>query len=392
MNRALWRNNTPQRFWQCVPDAPPEDWDAAIRHALPSLGLSTPSQNIEDILVTTLGEGQFGTNHWQLSLLKRLYYMLKPLLPRSAMTLLKRLNRYAVEPQFPLNWPIEKRFVHFQYEIMRRLLLRREQPTLTFKRFWPDDFRYAFVLTHDVESEEGQALVRDIAGLDEQYGFRSSFNFVPERYPLDQALIAELKERGFEVGVHGLKHDGKLFSSYQKFTERAYCINAHLKEFQAVGFRAPMTHRHPEWLQDLDIEYDLSFFDTDPYEPLPGGTMSIWPFFIGHFVELPYTLPQDSTLVSVLGETSPRLWIEKVDFIEQYRGMVLVNTHPDYLPDGMDRDMYESFLAAMQSRSGYWHALPRDVARWWRTRSDEGSDHNTNLGTISLQGDEIVIQ
>ena len=43
-------------------------------------------------------------------------------------------------------------------------------------------------------------------------------------------------------------------------------------------------------MRHLEIEYDLSFFDTDPFEPIPGGTMSIWPFFIGHFVELPYTL------------------------------------------------------------------------------------------------------
>ena len=31
-------------------------------------------------------------------------------------------------------------------------------------------------------------------------------------------------------------------------------------------------------MQALEIEYDLSFFDTDPCEPIPGGTMSIWPF------------------------------------------------------------------------------------------------------------------
>lgn len=33
--------------------------------------------------------------------------------------------------------------------------------------------------------------------------------------------------------------------------------------------------RHPLWMQSLDIEYDLSFFDTDPYEPMAGGSMSM---------------------------------------------------------------------------------------------------------------------
>ena len=112
---------------------------------------------------------------------------------------------------------------------------------------------------------------------------------------------------------------------------RAKRINAHLKELDAVGFRSPLTMRNPEWMQALEIEYDLSFFDTDPYEPMPGGTMSIWPFILGHFVELPYTLMQDYTLTAVLGETTPRLWLQKVDFIERYHGMALVNTHPDYL-------------------------------------------------------------
>ena len=69
-------------------------------------------------------------------------------------------------------------------------------------------------------------------------------------------------------------------------------------------------------MQALEVEYDSSFFDTDPYEPMPGGTMSIWPFFLGHFVELPYTLVQDHTLSVILGERTPRLWLDKVDFIE----------------------------------------------------------------------------
>ena len=34
------------------------------------------------------------------------------------------------------------------------------------------------------------------------------------------------------------------------------------------------------------MQYDLSFFDTDPFEPIPVGTMSIWPFMLGNFVEI----------------------------------------------------------------------------------------------------------
>jgi len=240
---------------------------------------------------------------------------------------------------------------------------------LCIKSFWPQAACYALVLTHDIESNDGQQFVRAVADLEESLGFRSSFNFVPEGYPIDMNLVAELRRRGFEIGIHGLTHDGKLFNSRSKFERCAVKINNYLKDFDAVGFRAPLTIRNPEWMQALDIEYDLSFFDTDPFEPISGGTMSIWPFFLGRFIELPYTLVQDYTLTSVLGETTPQLWLEKVNFIEKYHGMALINSHPDYLRHPANLKIYSDFLSAMKQRVGFWHALPREVAHWWRQRT-----------------------
>jgi peptidoglycan/xylan/chitin deacetylase (PgdA/CDA1 family) len=183
-------------------------------------------------------------------------------------------------------------------------------------------------------------------------------------------FIQELKERGFEVGVHGLKHDGKLFSSRTAFEEQAKKINQYIKKWGASGFRSPFTHRNPDWMQALNIDYDSSFFDTDPFEPIAGGTMSIWPFRMGRFIELPYTLAQDHTLMVTLGENSPRLWLEKVDFIRRYHGMALINTHPDYLRNQKHFSIYEKFLQNMSKQKDYWHALPCKVARWWRARVD----------------------
>jgi hypothetical protein len=163
------------------------------------------------------------------------------------------------------------------------------------------------VLTHDIKTAESQSHVRMVADLEEELGFRLSFNFVPKRYRLDYELMQELQVRGFEIGVHRLKHDGKLFSSQAEFIRRTEPINKYIEDFSAVGFRASITHRQPQWTQVLEIEYDLSFFDTDPYEPIPGGTMRIWPYRIGRFVELPYTHVQDYTLTAVLSERTTRL-------------------------------------------------------------------------------------
>jgi len=280
--------------------------------------------------------------------------------------------------------PIEARYAEFQWEVAKALLRRTGKRALPFINFWPQGHRYAFVLTHDVETAAGQDQVAALAELDASYGFRSSFNFVPERYAVDRNLLAQLRSSGFEIGVHGLKHDGKLFSSYGEFMRRARSINRYLNDFGAVGFRAPLTHRNPTWMQALEIDYDLSFFDSDPYEPIPGGTMSLWPFEIGRFVELPYTLVQDYTLTEVLRETTPRLWLEKADFIASYGGLVLVNTHPDYLKNPITRSVYIEFLAAMRSRADFWQALPMEIANWWRARSRAQSLEELDGGVAGL--------
>ena len=382
----LYATNTPANVWRLLTDPPPSaaDWSAAIKTAAARLPEAARADDIETLLYLTLGEGQFGPRHWELGSATRLYYLLKPVLPRWSTRLLRRAGGRATGSSPALGWPIEARYAEFQWEVAKALLRRTGKRALPFINFWPHGHRYAFVLTHDVETAAGQDQVAALAELDASYGFRSSFNFVPERYAVDRNLLAQLRSSGFEIGVHGLKHDGKLFSSYREFMRRAQSINRHLNDFGAVGFRAPLTHRNPTWMQALEIDYDLSFFDSDPYEPIPGGTMSLWPFEIGRFVELPYTLVQDYTLTEVLRETTPRLWLEKTDFIASYGGLVLVNTHPDYLKNPITRSVYIEFLAAMRSRADFWQALPMEIANWWRARSRAQSLEELDGGVAGL--------
>jgi peptidoglycan/xylan/chitin deacetylase (PgdA/CDA1 family) len=390
----LWSCNHPSRFWLLQPDSPGNIWQDAIRLAMPVLELPTELVDVETVPAITLGEGQFGTDHFQLNLSKRLYYQLKPLIPRSVINLLKQVNARYSTAGFPLRWPIEDSYARFQWEVIHQMLILTGETRLTFRHFWPNANQFTLVLTHDIESAQGLANVRRVADLEEELGFRSSFNFVPERYELDHQLIQGLGERGFEVGVHGLNHDGKLYCSENTFTNRADKINYYLKAFNATGFRSPLMHRNPKWLQALQIEYDLSFFDTDPYQPMPGGCMSIWPFLIGHFIELPYTLTQDCTLSYVLGERTPRLWLEKLEFIEKYCGMALLNTHPDYLRDSKVWDLYVAFLSTLVEKGNYWHALPNEVASWWRKRSTTPFGQESpemTLGTILLENDDIAL-
>jgi len=381
----LVNDNTPARLWCPLADVPPAVWQDAIRAAAPLLELPDLADEValDALLALTLGEGQFGADHWRLSRAKTWYYRLKPLLPRPVIRLLRRVY-HAGPGATPLGWPVEGRYVRFQWAVMRHVLLALDCTAMPFVRFWPDAARCALVLTHDIETADGQDVVREVAALEERYGFRSSFNFVPERYRVDTTLLAELRTRGFEIGVHGLTHDGKLFASHAEFMRRAARINEYLAAWDAVGFRAPCTLRHPAWMQALAIDYDLSFFDTDPHEPIPGGVMAIWPFQMGHFVELPYTLVQDHTLTTILKHTTPQVWLDKLAFIARYHGMALLNTHPDYLRDRVTWAVYEAFLAALnERRRDFWHALPHEVAAWWCARSD-GPPDSAAVGAVIL--------
>jgi peptidoglycan/xylan/chitin deacetylase (PgdA/CDA1 family) len=250
---------------------------------------------------------------------------------------------------------------------------------------WPDGADSAFVLTHDVDTADGLANVARIADMEQELGFRSSWNVVPYKYRVDHGLLRDLQARGFEIGVHGYNHDGKLYLSKSIFEKRVSGINAALQSFGAVGFRSPMVHRNLAWLQMLDIEYDASCFDVDPYQAMPGGVGSIWPFVAGKFVELPYTLPQDHTVFIALGTEDAAIWQQKSDYLARQSGMALMLTHPDYLDSSRRLDVYREFLEYARGQVGWWHALPREVAAWWRVREQStlGQDRD---GTWHVRG------
>ena len=222
----------------------------------------------------------------------------------------------------------------------------------------------------------------------------SSFNFVPRRYTVPESTRSFLKENDFEIGVHGLYHDGKLYQSKEIFKERAKIINRVLSDWGSVGFRAPSMHHRLTWNCLLNIEYDASTFDTDPFEPQSDGISSIFPLFVDQcsldlngdfsgfkfkgYIELPYTLTQDFSLFVLLQEKNIDIWKMKVDWIVQNGGMVLINTHPDYMNfenrkckrEEYPSQYYEDFLKYLTSKyvGQFWHVLPKDLATFVRNQ------------------------
>ena len=338
----------------------------------------------------------------------RLYYTLKPWIPRALRLAIRSRWARRKRARVSDHWPI---------------FPGSERPPEGWPG-WPEGKQFAFVLTHDVEGPEGLSKVKRLAELEMSLGFRSSFNFIPEGpYQVPDELRAWLEERGFEVGVHDLHHDGKLYHSRAEFARKALRINHYIKAWGAAGFRAGFMLHNLDWLHDLEILYDASTFDTDPFEPQPDYMGTIFPFWVPRprcaipepqagitrshvpphpsdlnlwktdsgastpgsapipsdtakgrlgYVELPYTLPQDSTLFLLLREQTPELWLHKLDWIAAHGGMALVNVHPDYLrftdnqsePNTFSVQHYRALLEYVRGRhsSAAWHVRAKDVA------------------------------
>lgn len=307
-----------------------------------------------------------------------LYYALKPAMPRRLQMALRRAYAPAqARRAFPA-WPAEDVLVRALHAGFRSRLRESGEEALPFVNFWPDGHRFAFVVTHDVEGPEGIPRIPEVLEIERRHGIVSSWNFCAEWYRIPPETFPLVRGAGCEIGLHGIRHDSRLFSSRAKFEAELPKIHRYLEEWGAEGFRSPAMHRNPDWMGELGCRYDSSFPDVDPFEPQPGGCCSIYPFFFGDVVELPVTLVQDHTLFEVLRRETIDLWRDKAVWIAERHGLVNLIVHPDYLDSAERMAKYEQLLALLRSLEGGWHALPRDVAAWWRRRAamavEDGED------------------
>jgi uncharacterized protein len=295
------------------------------------------------------------------------YYQIKPLIPRRLQLLVRRALAQVKLRTHANVWPIDE---------------KAAMPPSNWKG-WPGGKRFAFLITHDIDTGKGQDNCRHLAELERKLGFTGSYNFVPERYRVREDLRNYLTDNGFEVGVHGLNHDGKYYNSYKIFAARSRKINRYMREWNSVGFRSPSMLRNLKWIHDLDIKYDSSTFDTDPFEPQPDGVRMIYPFWVppdnGNegYVEIPYTMPQDFTLYIILRHRNIDVWKRKLEWIVSKGGMALMLIHPDYINIDEGRNGYEKYPLKFYSeflryihemyKGEYYHVLPRELAEFWKT-------------------------
>lgn len=308
------------------------------------------------------------------AVLRKVYYMLRPHMGLSLRTRLQRIHlRNWDKIPFPA-WPVDLTVDRLQQRLLALMMRAAGVTSLPFIWFWPDGFSSCTIVTHDVEHAGGKDFCSHLMDIDESFGFRSSFQIVPEeRYPVESSFLQSIRDRGFEVNVHDLKHDGRLYAERAEFLRRAQRINEYARRFGAEGFRSGILYRNADWYDAFEFSYDMSIPNVGHLDPQRGGCCTVMPYFLGRVVELPLTCTQDHTLFNILKEYSLSLWKRQVDLIRKNHGLVTILIHPDYVMEPRAQAVYKGLLNHLRELSAdgsVWTPLPREAAAWWRQRSE----------------------
>jgi len=337
-------------------------------------------------------------------IIRAAYYTVREFLPISVRRQFQRMYlRGWKNLTFP-TWPVDFTVDTLHEKFLRLSMKAMQVQQVPFIWFWPDGAPACVVMTHDVETTVGIDFTSSLMDVDDSYGIKASFQVIPGgRYEVRADYLEEIRRRGFEVNVHDLKHDGSLFQDHAEFLRQAARINEHIRSFQAQGFRSGAMYRKPEWLGALNMSYDMSVPNVAHIETQRGGCCTVMPYRIGKILELPLTMTQDYSLFHMLGDYSIGLWKTECDQVLRRNGLISFIVHPDYVVEQRARNVYLNllgYLSHLIADKGLWTALPRDVNRWWRNRSQmelirdgdgwriEGPDNNrARIAYATLRGD-----
>jgi hypothetical protein len=311
---------------------------------------------------------------WRQRLLRDAYYWLRPAMGVGLRKYLQRLHsrrwRHAGFPR----WPVDTSVEQFQEMLLFTLMKAQGVQRMPFIWFWPRGAESCVVMTHDVEDQAGYEFCDELMDINDAHGIKASLQIVPEgRYRCNEATLEQVRERGFEINVQDLNHDGYLFADRAEFLRRAKKINEYGRAFGAKGFRAAVLYRNLEWMDALEFSYDMSVPNVAHLDPQHGGCCSVMPYFVGDILEIPVTTTQDYMLFHLIGDYSLELWKTQVAAIREKHGLITFLVHPDYIIEPQARTTYHNllkWLSELRKQEALWFALPSEVDEWWRARQE----------------------
>ena len=306
--------------------------------------------------------------------LARSYYLVRPLL---SVAIRRHFQKWYFRDwdrlAFP-HWPVDTTVDKMFEQIMLLSLKAQSVDEIPFVWFWPEGATSCAIMTHDVETAIGVRSCPYLMDMEDAFGIKGSFQIIPEkRYEVTDNFLDSLRQRGFEVVVHDLNHDGQLFRDKDQFLQRAIKINSYKERFGASGFRSAVLYRKQIWFDALEFSYDMSVPNVAHLDPQRGGCCTVMPYFVGKILELPVTTTQDYTLFNILNDYSIDLWKKQINLIMEKHGLISFIVHPDYVGGSRRRAVFEALLthlADLRKEKGVWIATPGEVDRWWRQRAE----------------------
>jgi hypothetical protein len=344
-----------------------------------------------------------------MSVVSKPYYFIRPLLPVAARRHLQKfyLRGWDKLP-FP-RWPVDFSVDNLLEQLLTMTLKATGAEKIPFIWFWPEGHRGCALMTHDVETEIGRDFCETLMDIDDSFRIKASFQVIPEeRYSVSHDFLETIRQRGHELAIHDLNHDGHLYNSKEQFIERAAKINAYGKQYRTDGFRAGVLYRKQVWYDELKFAYDMSVPNVAHLDPQRGGCCTVMPYFIGDILEIPVTTIQDYTLFNILGDFSTRIWKEQTRMICERSGLMSFIVHPDYVIEDHERAVYEELLqhiVEMSEDRSVWLSTPSQVNQWWRQRAqmrlvsgpngwmiENPGDGRARVAYASLDGDHLVYE
>jgi hypothetical protein len=308
------------------------------------------------------------------SVVSKLYYFVRPLLPVFVRSKLQKFHlRGWNEQAFP-HWPVDCSVDLLHERLLLLSLQASKAERIPFIWFWPEGKSSCAIMTHDVEAKAGRDFCSTLMDIDDSFGIKSSFQVIPEeRYAVSDDFLNSIRERGFEVVVHDLNHDGRLYKDHEQFLARVAKINSYGREYGAAGFRAGVLYRNQQWFGAFQFSYDMSVPNVAHLDPQHGGCCTVMPYFVGDILEIPVTTIQDYTLFNILHDYSINIWEQQTDLIMARHGLMSFIVHPDYILGKPEREIYQSLLkhlAMLRDQQSVWITTPGEVDRWWRQRAE----------------------
>jgi hypothetical protein len=365
-------------------DAPYEgltsnEWSNDGRFALPF----DPNAVIDSLLHERYAKGEL---HSRNKLLHQAYYLARPFLPVSVRRHIQKFHLKNPRKQAFPSWPVDSTVDRLLEHCLAASLRALWEPAMPFVWFWPKGYSSCAIITHDVETEQGLEFCSRLMDIDDSFGIKSSFQLVPEqRYKVSERVLRNIQDRGFEINIHDLNHDGHLYSDRTEFLRRAAKINEYARNYGARGFRSGAMYRNLDWYDEFEFSYDMSVPTVGHLEAQQGGCCTVRPYFVKNIVELPLTTIQDYSLFHILNDYSIDLWKQQIQTIMAEHGLVSFIIHPDYVMEKRAQDVYKAlltYLSELRAERGMWIARPGEVASWWRQRDDM---------TISTEGGKLSI-